>query len=96
MPAGRFGGEGKQRGEGGVKRRKSAAPFPREEGSPRQRQRAREVATAVPDQASEGRRWWPADRAGPPVSEGEAAGHAGPEGGERGGPRLGRKPEMAE
>jgi hypothetical protein len=96
MPAVRFGGEGKRRGEGGVKRRKSAAPFPGEEGSPRQRQRAREVATAVPGRASEGRRWWPADRAGPPVSEGEAAGQAGPEGGERGGPRLGRKPEMAE
>jgi hypothetical protein len=51
----------------------------------------------------------PANRAGPPISEEEAAGQAGPEGGggrevghgwvergrERGGPRLGRKPEMA-
>jgi hypothetical protein len=49
-----------------------------------------------------------ADRAGPPISEGEAAGLAGPEGGgrevgcgwagrgrKRGGPRLGRKSEMA-
>jgi hypothetical protein len=36
----------------------------------------------------------PADRASPPVSEGEAAGQAGPEGGrERGGPRLGQKGE---
>jgi hypothetical protein len=48
-----------------------------------------------------------ADRVGPPISEGEAAGQAGPEGGgkevgcswagrgrKRGGPRLGRKPEM--
>jgi hypothetical protein len=34
----------------------------------------------------------PADRAGPPVSEGEVAGQAGPEGGrEIGGPCLGRK-----
>jgi hypothetical protein len=50
----------------------------------------------------------PADRAGPPVSEGEAAGQDGLEwawrevgrgwaerGRERGGPRLGRKLEMA-
>jgi hypothetical protein len=49
-----------------------------------------------------------ADRAGPPVSEGEAVGQAGPEGGGRevghdwarrgrkgGGPRLGQKSEMA-
>jgi hypothetical protein len=50
----------------------------------------------------------PTDRAGPPVSAGEAVGQAGLEGGgsevgcgwagrgkERCGPRLGRKPEMA-
>jgi hypothetical protein len=50
----------------------------------------------------------PVDRVGPPVSEGEAVGQAGLEGGgrevghgwarrgrERGGPRLGWKPEMA-
>jgi hypothetical protein len=36
-----------------------------------------------------------ADRAGLPVSEGEAVGQARPEGGERGGPWLGRKPKMA-
>jgi hypothetical protein len=39
---------------------------------------------------------WPTDRAGPPISEGEAAGQAGLDGGrERGGPWLGQKPEMA-
>jgi hypothetical protein len=37
---------------------------------------------------------WLADRAGPPISEGEAAGQAGPdEGRERGGPWLGQKGE---
>jgi hypothetical protein len=37
---------------------------------------------------------WPDDRAGPPVSEGEAVGQSRPEGGrERGGPWLGQKGE---
>jgi hypothetical protein len=78
--------------------------------------------SAVPFSGEEGVKWWrrhpvglpeeedsrPADRAGPLVSEGEAVGQAGLEGGgrevghgwarrgrERGGPRLGGKPEMA-
>jgi hypothetical protein len=49
--------------------------------SPGLRQLTREVVAAAPGQASGGRRQWPADRAGLPVSEGEAAGQAGPEGG---------------
>jgi hypothetical protein len=57
--------------------------------------------------SARGKWWWwrpvrlpeeedgrPADRVGPPVSEGEAAGKAGPEGGrERCGPWLGQKGE---
>jgi hypothetical protein len=66
-----------------------------EEGSLGLWQRAQEVAALMASRASGGRRRWSADRAGPPISEGESAGQAGPEGGERGGPRLGQKPEMA-
>jgi hypothetical protein len=47
---------GERRGEWGVKRGQNAAPFPREEGSSGQRERAREVAAAAPSQASGGRR----------------------------------------
>jgi hypothetical protein len=65
-----------------------------EEGSLGLWQRAQEVAALMASRASGGRRRWSADRAGPPISEGEAAGQAGLEGGERGGPRLGQKPEM--
>jgi hypothetical protein len=82
MPAIRLDGEGKQRGEWGVKRGESAAPFLGEEGSLGRLQRAREVKrglVGLPEEEDSRS----ADRAGPPVSEGEAAGQAGPEGGGR-------------
>jgi hypothetical protein len=44
------------RGEWGVKRGQNAAPFPGEEGSSGRRERVGEVAAAVPDWASGGRR----------------------------------------
>jgi hypothetical protein len=56
MPAVRFGGEGKQRGDWGVKMGQNAVPFLGEEGSSGQRQRAWEVAAAAPGRASGGRR----------------------------------------
>jgi hypothetical protein len=56
MPAIRLDGEGKRRGEWGVKRGESAAPFLGEEGSPGRWQRTREVAATAPGQASGGRR----------------------------------------
>jgi hypothetical protein len=104
----RFGEEGKRRGEWGVKRGEMRHHF-------RERRGHRGGGSARG-------RWWrrcpvglleeedgrPADRVGPPISEGEEAGQAGPKGGgsevgrdwaergrERGGPRLGQKPEMA-
>jgi hypothetical protein len=54
MPAIWFGGEGKWRGEWGVKKGKIAAPFLGEEGSSGRWQRKREVAAAVPGRASGG------------------------------------------
>jgi hypothetical protein len=75
MPAVRFSGEGKQRGDWGVKTGESAAPFLGEEGSSGRWQRVWVVAAAALGRASEGRRHsQAADRAGQPVSEGEAAG----------------------
>jgi hypothetical protein len=109
MLAIQFDGEGKRRGEWGVKR---------EGGKVRlylwERRGHRGSSSACG-------RWWrrsvglleeedsrAVDRAGPPISEGEAVGQAGPERGgrellhcwvrrgrKRGGPRLGRKSEMA-
>jgi hypothetical protein len=53
----------------------------------------RQRPIGLPEEEEDGR---PAGRAGPPVSEGEVAGLAVLEGGrERGGSRLGQKPEMA-
>jgi hypothetical protein len=56
MTAVRFGGEGKGRGQWGVKKGENAAPFPGEEGSSGRRQRVRVVVAAVPGRASRGRR----------------------------------------
>jgi hypothetical protein len=47
MPAVWFGGEGKRRGESGVKRGESATPFPGEEGSSWRWQHTGEVAAAA-------------------------------------------------
>jgi hypothetical protein len=81
---------GERRGERGVKRGQNAAPFPREEGSSGRQERAREVAAAAPGQASGGRRRpGSLTGGGPPVTEGEATGQAGPERKGGGGPRLG-------
>jgi hypothetical protein len=94
MPAVRSGGEGKRRGEWGVKRGEMRCHFRerrghRGGGSARGRWRRRR-SVGLPEE-EDGR---PADRAGLPVSEGEAVGQARPEGGrERGGPWLGRKGE---
>jgi hypothetical protein len=54
MPAVWFSGEGKWRGEWGVKRGKRVSPFSGEEGSSGQLQCTREVAAAVPGWASGG------------------------------------------
>jgi hypothetical protein len=70
-------------GEWGVKRRESVVPFPREGGLSGQRQRVWEVAATAPGRLPEEEESRAADRAGPPVSEGEAAGQAGSEGGGR-------------
>jgi hypothetical protein len=107
MPAFRFSGVGKKRGELGVKR-----------GGVRHRFRERRGRRGCGSALWRWRRQLPvglpeeedsrvAERAGPPVSEGEAVGQARPEGGgkevghgwagrgrKRGGLRLGRKPEM--
>jgi hypothetical protein len=56
MPAVRFGGEGKRRGDWGVKRVKIAAPFLGEERSSGWRQRMQEVSAAAPSRDSGGRR----------------------------------------
>jgi hypothetical protein len=56
------------------------APFLGEEGSSGWRQRMQEVAVA-PGRLPEEEESREVDRAGPPVSEGEAVGQAGPEGG---------------
>jgi hypothetical protein len=50
------GGEGRRRGEWGVKRGQNAAPFLGEEGSSGRQQRTREVAAAALGRASRGRR----------------------------------------
>jgi hypothetical protein len=77
----RFSGEGKWRGEWGVKREESAVPFPGEEGSTGRRQRMQEVAAAAaPGRLPEEEESRATDRAGPPLSEGEVAGLAGQEG----------------
>jgi hypothetical protein len=91
-----------------VKRAEHATPFLREEGSSGWRQCMRRWRRRCPVGLPEEEDGRPADRAGMPVSEVEVMGQAGPEGGgrevgcnwaergrERGGPRLGRKPEMA-
>jgi hypothetical protein len=51
MPAVRFGGVGKQRGEWGVKRLENVPPFSGEEGSSGRWQRAWEVAATTPGRA---------------------------------------------
>jgi hypothetical protein len=56
MPAVRFGGEGKRRGDWGVKRVKIVVPFLGEEWSSGWRQRTQEVPAAVPGRDSGGRR----------------------------------------
>jgi hypothetical protein len=56
MPGVFFGGEGKRRGEWGVKRGQNAAPFLGEEGSSGRQQRTQEVAAAALGRASRGRR----------------------------------------
>jgi hypothetical protein len=56
MPGVRFDGEGKRRGEWGVKKGENAALFLGEVGSSGQRQHAWEVAAAAPSRASGGRR----------------------------------------
>jgi hypothetical protein len=66
MPAVRFGGEGKWRGEWGVKRGENVAPFPLEEGSSGRRR--------CPVGLSEEEDGRSADRVGPPISEGEVVG----------------------
>jgi hypothetical protein len=83
----RFSGEGKWRGEWGVKMGESVAPFPGEEGLSGRWQRMREVAAASLDRLPEEEESRAADGAGPPVSEG-AGGGAGwaRRGRKRGGP----------
>jgi hypothetical protein len=56
MPAVRFSGVGKLRGEWGVKRLENVPPFPGEEGSSGRWQRAWEVAATTPGRAFGGRR----------------------------------------
>jgi hypothetical protein len=82
-----FNGEGKWRGEWGVKRGESVAPFLGEEGSSGRRQRMREVAAAASGRLPEEEESRAADRVGLPVNEGEAAGKAAPE---QGGREVGR------
>jgi hypothetical protein len=53
-----FGGEGKQRGECGVKRGGSAVPFLGEEGTPRRCACMLEVASAAVPSVARGRRSW--------------------------------------
>jgi hypothetical protein len=93
MPVVRFGGDGKQRGKWGVKsrgevQRRFWERRGRRGGSSACGMLQRRRPVRLPEE-EDGR---PTDWAGLPVSDGEAAGQTGPEGGrERGGPRLGRK-----
>jgi hypothetical protein len=89
MPAIRFGGEGKRRGEWGMKRRKMQCHFQERRGhqgcsGARGRSRRRHLVGLLEEE--DGR---PADRAVPLVNDEEAAGQARLEGGERDGARLG-------